>query len=129
MTTTTTAVRLTGVTRRYGAVQAVAGVDLIIGSGEVVAILGPNGAGKSTTIEMLLGLVRPDHGSVQVYGQSPYDAIAAGLVGAMLQSGGIIEDAKVGELVGLVAGLHPKPMPAHEAMERQQRSRKRLGAR
>jgi ABC-2 type transport system ATP-binding protein len=66
--TTTTAVTLSGVTKRYGDVQAVAGVDLTIRSGEVVAMLGPNGAGKSTTIEMLLGLVRPDQGSVQVYG-------------------------------------------------------------
>ncbi len=118
MTTTTTAVRLSGVTRRYGAVQAVAGVDLTIRPGEVVAILGPNGAGKSTTIEMLLGLVRPDQGSVEVYGQSPEDAIASGRVGAMLQSGGLIEDAKVGELVGLVAGLHPEPMPVGDALER-----------
>ena len=74
--TTTTAVTLSGVTKRYGTVQAVAGVDLTIRSGEVVAMLGPNGAGKSTTIEMLLGLVRPDQGSVEVYGASPTDAIA-----------------------------------------------------
>jgi ABC-2 type transport system ATP-binding protein len=112
------AVTVSGVTRRYGAVQAVAGVDLAIRPGEVVAILGPNGAGKSTTIEMLLGLVRPDSGSVQIYGAGPAEAIAAGRVGAMLQSGGIIEDARVGELVGLVAGLHSDPMPVGEALER-----------
>lgn len=107
-----------GVTKKYGAVQAVAGVDLSIRAGEVVALLGPNGAGKSTTIEMLLGLVRPDQGSVQVYGGSPEEAIANGQVGVMLQSGGIIEDAKVGELLNLVAGLHSKPMPVHEALDR-----------
>ncbi|WP_112247022.1 ABC transporter ATP-binding protein [Kribbella monticola] len=116
--TTTTAVTLNGVTKRYGDVQAVAGVDLTIRSGEVVAMLGPNGAGKSTTIEMLLGLVRPDQGSVQVYGSSPAEAIATGKVGAMLQSGGIIEDAKVGELMNLVAGLHKEPMPVAEALDR-----------
>ncbi|GAA1701272.1 ABC transporter ATP-binding protein [Kribbella sp. NPDC056951] len=116
--TTTTAVSLTGVTKKYGAVQAVAGVDLSIRAGEVVALLGPNGAGKSTTIEMLLGLVRPDQGSVQVYGGSPEEAIAKGQVGVMLQSGGIIEDAKVGELLNLVAGLHTKPMPVPEALDR-----------
>jgi ABC-2 type transport system ATP-binding protein len=85
--------------------------------GEVVALLGPNGAGKSTTIEMLLGLVRPDQGSVQVYGGTPVDAISAGQVGVMLQSGGIIEDAKVGELMSLVAGLHKDPLPVREALE------------
>ena len=116
--TNTNAVSLTGVTRRFGEVQAVAGVDLSIRSGEVVAILGPNGAGKSTTIEMLLGLVRPDGGTVELYGRSPADAIAAGQVGAMLQSGGIIEDAKVGELVGLVAGLQTDPLPVAEALDR-----------
>ncbi|MDX6264949.1 MAG: type transport system ATP-binding protein [Kribbellaceae bacterium] len=115
--TTTTAVTLSGVTKRYGNVQAVAGVDLTIRSGEVVAMLGPNGAGKSTTIEMLLGLVRPDQGSVQVYGTSPAEAIAASRIGVMLQSGGIIEDAKVGELLNLVAGLHKDPMPVAEALE------------
>src|SRR4051812_40700146 len=115
--TTTTAVTLTGVTKRYGAVQAVAGVDLTIRAGEVVALLGPNGAGKSTTIEMLLGLVRPDQGSVQVYGGTPTDAITKGQVGVMLQSGGIIEDAKVAELLNLVAGLHTNPMPVQEALD------------
>jgi ABC-2 type transport system ATP-binding protein len=116
--TTTTAVTLSGVTRRYGEVQAVAGVDLTIRSGEVVALLGPNGAGKSTTLEILLGLVRPDQGTVQLYGQSPADAIAAGQVGVMLQSGGIIEDAKVGELLDLVAGLHKDPLPVADALQR-----------
>jgi ABC-2 type transport system ATP-binding protein len=116
--TTQTAISLTGVTKKYGAVQAVAGVDLSIRTGEVVALLGPNGAGKSTTIEMLLGLVRPDQGSVQVYGGTPVDAIAQGQIGVMLQSGGIIEDAKVSELVNLVAGLHKDPMPVGEALDR-----------
>ena len=116
--TTTTAVSLSGVTKKYGAVQAVAGVDLSIRAGEVVAMLGPNGAGKSTTIEMLLGLVRPDQGTVRVYDGTPEEAIAKGQVGVMLQSGGIIEDAKVGELLNLVAGLHTKPMPVSAALDR-----------
>src|SRR3954470_10999396 len=115
--TTTTAVSLRGVTKKYASVQAVAGVDLTIRAGEVVALLGPNGAGKSTTIEMLLGLVKPAQGSVQVYGGTPTDAIAAGQVGVMLQSGGIIEDARGGELLNLVAGLHKNAMPVEEALE------------
>src|SRR4051794_41863771 len=102
--TTATAVTLRGVTKRYANVQAVAGVDLTIRAGEVVALLGPNGAGKSTTIEMLLGLVKPDQGSVQVYGGTPTDAIAAGQVGVMLQSGGGIEGARGGGLLKPVGG-------------------------
>src|SRR4051812_20684716 len=116
--TTTTAVTLSGVTKRYGEVQAVAGVDLTIRPGEVVALLGPNGAGKSTTIEMLLGLVRPDQGAVEIYGAAPAEAIANGRVGAMLQSGGIIEDARVSELVTLVASLHAHALPVPEALQR-----------
>jgi ABC-2 type transport system ATP-binding protein len=116
--TTTTAVSLRGVTKKYGAVQAVAGVDLSIRTGEVVALLGPNGAGKSTTIEMLLGLVKPDQGTVQVYDGTPTEAIAAGQVGVMLQSGGIYVDAKVGERHNRVAGLRQDPMPVKNALER-----------
>src|ERR1051325_217555 len=72
----------------HGPVRAVAGVDLRIAVGEVVALLGPNGAGKSTTIDMLLGLTRPDRGEVRLFGRSPAAAVAAGEVAAMLQSGG-----------------------------------------
>jgi ABC-2 type transport system ATP-binding protein len=54
---------------------------------------------------------------VQVYDGTPVEAIAKGHVGVMLQSGGIIEDAKVGELLNLVAGLHKDPLPVKEALE------------
>ena len=60
---------------------------------------GPNGAGKSTTIDMLLGLLAPDAGTVSVFGRSPGEAVAAGRVGAMLQTGALIRDLSVRELV------------------------------
>jgi ABC-type multidrug transport system ATPase subunit len=53
-----------GLRKRWGATQAVDGVDLVVAPGEVVALLGPNGAGKSTTIDLLLGLSPPDAGTV-----------------------------------------------------------------
>src|SRR4051794_37607108 len=94
-TTTTidaTGIRLSGLTKSFrtaqGTVHAVRGVDIAIGPGETVALLGPNGAGKSTTIDMLLGLTQPDAGDVSVLGRAPRAAVDAGLVGAMLQSGG-----------------------------------------
>ncbi len=68
-------------------VRAVRDVSLSIAPGETVALLGPNGAGKSTTIEMVLGLTRPDSGSVSLFGLPPAQAIAAGAVGGMLQTG------------------------------------------
>lgn len=57
-----------GLTKRYGDVTAVDGVDLTVRSGQVVGFLGPNGAGKSTTIKMLVGLVRPSAGRARVAG-------------------------------------------------------------
>src|SRR6201986_5625774 len=65
-------------------VHAVRGIDVSIDRGETVALLGPNGAGKSTTIDMVLGLVSPDTGTVSLLGGPPRDAVAAGKVGAML---------------------------------------------
>jgi ABC-2 type transport system ATP-binding protein len=78
--------------RYFGPVRAVDGRDLAIAPGEVVALLGPNGAGRSTAIDLLLGLARPDRGEVRLFGREPRDAVTSGLVGAMLQSGGIPDD-------------------------------------
>ena len=65
-----------GLRRAYGGVPAVDGVDLTIAPGEVVALLGPNGAGKSTVVDMLLGLTRPDAGTVTVFGRTPQHSVA-----------------------------------------------------
>ena len=51
---------LESLTKSFGSVEAVRGVDITIAAGETLALLGPNGAGKSTTLDMLLGLLRPD---------------------------------------------------------------------
>jgi len=67
------AVRLTGVSKRYGDVTAVDYLDLDVRKGEIFGLLGPNGSGKSTTLRMVLGLVRPDSGSVNVLGISVED--------------------------------------------------------
>ena len=71
------AVDLRGVHKSFGSVRAVRGVALAIGSGEVLAFLGPNGAGKTSTIDMILGLSRPDAGAVEVYGMAPRQAVRA----------------------------------------------------
>jgi len=117
-TTLAAGLSLRGLTKSYGPVRAVAGIDLDIVAGETVALLGPNGAGKSTAIDMLLGLTRPDAGEVGVFGRTPEEAVRAGLVGAMLQSGGLISEITVRELLVLAASLYPAPMPVDEVLER-----------
>lgn len=113
------AVELDGVTKSFGPLTAVDGVSLTIRPGEVVALLGPNGAGKTTTVDMLLGLARPSAGRVRVYGRAPRDAVAAGLISAVMQSGGLLKDYTVAESVRLTAILFGKPpATADEALRR-----------
>ncbi len=116
-----TGIRLTGLTKSFrspqGPVQAVRGIDIDIAPGETVALLGPNGAGKSTTIDMMLGLLKPDAGTVSIFGMTPPDAIRAGAIGAMLQTGGLIRFLSVRELITMMASLYPDPLPVDEAME------------
>lgn len=112
------AIHISGLTKRYNERVAVDGVDLTIHRGEVVALLGPNGAGKSTTVDMILGLTRPDSGTVTVFGRTPTEAIRASQVCAMLQEGTLLEDASVYDIVAMVAALHAHPMPVAEALRR-----------
>lgn len=115
---TDTAVALRGLTKRYGEVTAVDGLDLAIRPGEVVALLGPNGAGKSTTIDMLLGLARPDTGTATLYGTAPAAAIRAGKVGALLQTGGLLQEVTVTEIVKMIGSTHQRPRPVAEVLKR-----------
>jgi ABC-2 type transport system ATP-binding protein len=112
-----TAIEAHGLRKSYGAVEAVRGVDISIGAGETVALLGPNGAGKSTTIDMLLGLADPDAGEATVFGGSPSAAVDAGWVGAMLQTGALIRDLSVRELVAMMASLYPNPLGVDDTLE------------
>ncbi len=100
-----------------GPVHAVRGVDVSIRPGETVALLGPNGAGKSTTIDMLLGLLEPDEGAVHVFGGPPQDAVAAGRIGAMLQTGMLLHGLVVRELIAMTASLYPSPLSVEEVVD------------
>lgn len=114
---TAPAVELTGLTKTYGRVRAVDGIDLRIDVGELVAVLGPNGAGKSTMNELITGLVLPDSGEVSVFGRTAREAVEAGLVGAMLQAGALLHEASVGELLRLMYGLHKHPLPVDTVID------------
>src|SRR3954471_14485063 len=112
------AVALRGLTKRYGAVTAVDALDLTIEQGEIVAFLGPNGAGKTSTIDMVLGLSRPDAGTAEVFGMAPRSAVAHGLVTAVMQTGGLLKDLTVAETVQLTAALFTHTRPVAEVLER-----------
>jgi ABC-2 type transport system ATP-binding protein len=115
-TATRSTIDLRALEKSFGPVHAVRGIDLSIAAGETVALLGPNGAGKSTTIDMLLGLTRPDRGAVALFGGTPADAIAAGAVGVMLQTGSLIRDLTVRELLTMMASLYPRPLDVDEVL-------------
>ena len=112
------AVVLDQVSKTFGPVTAVDGLSLTIEPGEIVAFLGPNGAGKTTTIDMVLGLSAPTDGSVSVFGRRPEDAVAACLVSAVMQTGGLLEDYTVRETVVLVSTLFRDTRPVDEVLQR-----------
>ena len=97
--------------------RAVRGIDLEIEPGEMVAFLGPNGAGKTTTIDMVLGLSRPTTGGVDVFGMEPRQAVARGLVAAVMQTGGLLKDLTVRETVQYTASLFADTKPVDEVLE------------
>ncbi len=116
-THSTPAVRLRGVTKHFGPVHAVRGIDLDVQPGEMVAFLGPNGAGKTTTIDMALGLSQPTSGEVEVFGMAPRQAVARGLVAAVMQTGGLLKDLSVRETVRYTASLFADTTPVDAVLE------------
>ena len=100
--------RLSGIGYRYGAHQALEGVDFSLARGKVTALLGPNGAGKSTLIHLLLGLLPVQTGSIELFGGSPQARSARERVGAMLQISGVQDNLTVLELIRLFASLYPR---------------------
>src|SRR6201996_5598704 len=117
-TTGTPVVSFENVRKTYGKVRAVDGLTMQLRPGETVAFLGPNGAGKSTSLDMLLNLRKPTSGRITMFGSDPYHAIKNGRVGAMLQSGGLMPEVTVRELVTLVTSFHPRPEPVEQTLQR-----------
>lgn len=115
------AIAVEGVRRHFGsgaaAVRAVAGVDLRVARGEVVALLGPNGAGKTTLLDMVLGLSEPDSGSISVLGSPPRKAVATGALSAVLQTGGLLADLTVTETLEVIASFHSVSARVPEVLE------------
>ena len=107
---------LRSVTKRYGPVHALRGIDLTIAPGELVALLGPNGAGKTTAVRILLGLAQPTTGHATVFGRPPASHEAKLRRGALLQVAKVPETLRVREHIELFSSYYEKPLPIQETM-------------
>jgi len=117
------AVELSGVVKTFQSpggelVRAVDGIDLAIAPGEIVAFLGPNGAGKTTTLDMVLGLTTASTGTVAAFGSNPRQAVRAGRVSAVLQTGGLLGNITVRETVQMIASTFPRHAGVEEVIDR-----------
>jgi ABC-2 type transport system ATP-binding protein/ribosome-dependent ATPase len=102
-----------GVIKRFGSLTALDRVSLLVEPGEVVGLLGANGAGKSTLVKLILGLLGPDAGQVNLFGTPPSRAGRA-RVGYVPQGLGLYPDLTIAENLGFVAGAFAVEMPALE---------------
>jgi len=112
-------IRVRGLTKRYGDVQAVDGIDFDVAKGEIFGLLGPNGAGKTTTVEILEGLRQPDGGQVSVLGvdvSHDADAIKP-RIGVSLQTAALYPKLTVTELIDLFRSFYPTSRSTKEVMD------------
>lgn len=112
-------IEVTGLTKDYGDVRAVRGIDLHIDKGEVFALLGPNGAGKSTTVEILEGHRTKTAGRVSVLGYDPTsrDRGFRERIGIVLQETAVEEQLTVAEAIGIYGGMYPRQRNTDEIIE------------
>ena len=105
--------------KSYGDLEAVRGIDIEVGAGEVFAFLGPNGAGKTTTVEILEGYRRRDAGEVSVLGEDPSHAGRSWRqrIGIVLQSCKLEPYLTVRESLALFAGYYDSPRPIEETID------------
>src|SRR5450631_3680842 len=113
------AVHVRGLTKSYGEVAAVQGIDLEIARGEVFALLGPNGAGKTTIVEILEGYRHRDQGEISVLGLDPSSQRAElkKRIGIVLQSTGVDRYLTVAETIAMYSGYYPHPRPVDDVID------------
>lgn len=116
-TSITTLARLENVSKRYGNITALNGLNLSVHAGEILALLGPNGAGKTTAVSLMLNLVEPDSGKVSLFNQDPQELAARQRIGVMLQSAELPETMRVSELIELTQSYYPNLRDLKEIAE------------
>ncbi len=103
------AISLSGVSKNYGEISAVSNLSLEVESGEVLCLLGPNGAGKSTALNLMLGLIKPDHGSIEIFDNRPNSNAAHSQIGYVAQDNDFPENLTAREVIKLVASHYSNP--------------------
>ncbi|MFP4323013.1 MAG: ABC transporter ATP-binding protein [Anaerolineales bacterium] len=103
-----TAVHVQAVHKTFGTVQALRGLTLCVRQGEIYGLLGPNGAGKSTLIRSIVGLYKPDRGTITVLGQAMPNKAILGRVGYMTQASALYDDLTIWQNVAFFAGISGK---------------------
>jgi ABC-2 type transport system ATP-binding protein len=113
------AIEVRNLTKSYGSIEAVKGIDLRVERGEIFALLGPNGAGKTTTVEILEGHRKRSGGDVSVLGHDPGRGGRAlkERIGIVLQETGVEPYLTVAEVVDLFRGYYPDPLPVDEIVD------------
>lgn len=106
----TPAITARGLSKSYGAVEALVDVDLDVAAGQIFGLIGPNGAGKTTLIRTLVGALRPDHGGVTVFGLDPWENryVVRSRLGYMPQEPALYEDLSGFVNVRFFASAHVK---------------------
>ena len=114
------AIAVTGLSRRYGAIQAADGVSFEIAAGEIFGLLGTNGAGKTTVVECILGLIQPDQGRIEICGidARAEPRRAREKIGAVLQETGLQDKITPREALDAFAAFYPAPLQSDELLER-----------
>jgi ABC-2 type transport system ATP-binding protein len=114
----TTLARLAGAHKNFGNIAALAGLDLEVKRGELLALVGPNGAGKSTAISLLLGLQRPDRGSAVLFGEDPQSIDARRRIGVMMQEINLSPVMRPREFIAQTANYYPSPYETRAVIKR-----------
>jgi len=110
-------IELNNVSKVFKNKKAVDGISFSIDKGEIVAILGPNGAGKTTTMMMMLGLLDPSEGSIQLFNNKPKERFVRERIGAMLQEVSVIDALKVKEVIQLFRSYYPRTLSFEELVD------------
>ena len=105
------------VSKHFGQVKAVEDVSLSIGRGEIVGLLGRNGAGKTTLVDLILGLTKPTGGTVRVANTTPAQAVREARIGAVMQTGGLLDTVTVKDTLAMIDSTHRDSIGVEAAIE------------